>query len=85
MSREDGMECRACGCRQSYVQNTYKTTITWRGRTRTHIRRRRVCRHCGVSFHTVEVPEDGDRIGIPEPDENTPETPPETDNPFLPD
>jgi len=92
MSREDGIECPDCGCRMSYVQNTYKTEVRWRGRTRTHVRRRRICRHCGLPFRTVEVPEDEQRPGVPDTEggdavENATDTPPDTDapqNPYLP-
>lgn len=61
-----GIECSNCGCRYSLVTNTSKQTVRWMGTTKTHIRRRRQCRHCGCAYTTVEVLEDDDVIGFPD-------------------
>ncbi len=42
----DGIPCRDCGCRHSYVVRTVKIGAT--------VRRTRRCRNCGREFYTVE-------------------------------
>lgn len=42
----DGIPCRECGCRHSYVVRTERLGET--------VRRTRRCRNCGREFYTVE-------------------------------
>ncbi len=42
----DGIPCRDCGCRHSYVVRTVKIGAT--------VRRTRRCRNCGREFYTTE-------------------------------
>lgn len=42
----DGIPCRGCGCRHSYVVRTVKIGAT--------VRRTRRCRNCGREFYTSE-------------------------------
>lgn len=44
---ERGIECVRCGCRLLRVVKTIRVFG--------HIRRRRVCEHCGRSFYTIET------------------------------
>ena len=61
-----GIECPNCGCKRSQVTNTLKRFVTWKGETKTHIRRRKQCCHCGCAYYSVEVLEDDDAIGFPD-------------------
>lgn len=45
--RETVSDCRGCGCRDIRVAWTYRAADG-------SIRRRRVCRHCGEGFTTIE-------------------------------
>lgn len=79
-------ECPNCGCKVgNRVTHTYRTEVNWHGKTRQHIRRRRVCRHCSYPYTTVEVLEDETKPGYPSPETPPKEVPKEPDNPFLPD
>ncbi|GAB4138389.1 MAG: hypothetical protein Tsb009_06580 [Planctomycetaceae bacterium] len=79
------MQCTSCGCRHSYVANTYTRVIHWRGQRRIHKRRRRVCRNCGLPFTTVEVLENESEPGTPDTPElpATPTPEPTAANPYL--
>lgn len=55
-----GVQCRWCGCKDCRVTHTQKKTITRKGKSSELVRRRRVCRYCGVPFFTVEYYEDPD-------------------------
>jgi len=91
MSEKQTIPCRACGCKQSRVVNTYNRTInwSWQGKRyeKTIIRRRRACRYCKFNFTTVETYEAEEDLGHPE---NIEQDPPEEPkdiknggNPFL--
>lgn len=56
MAREslDKFECRACSCRQSKIRATETMERRFGGRLIVIVKRRRVCRHCGLSTTTVE-------------------------------
>ena len=64
-----GVACRECGCRDCRVTHT-EPRQTPSGRR--VIRRRRVCRWCGLAFHSVESaePDDGPPPRQAEPPEN---------------
>lgn len=44
--RTDGIPCRECGCRHSYVIRTERIGES--------VRRTRRCRNCGWTFYTIE-------------------------------
>lgn len=48
------MECPYCGCKHSMVTHTYHLSLPVGGRVVSRIRRRRICRHCGLSYYTTE-------------------------------
>lgn len=74
------VRCPACNCSHCPVSHTITREVRFRGKDRTSVRRRRVCRHCSTSFHTLEYDE-SDLQG----DESEPEAPSEgRENPFLP-
>jgi transcriptional regulator NrdR family protein len=54
--------CKSCGCPESKVAQTY---APFKAQQLVIIRRRRVCRHCGLSFFTREIEE---REGDPKAD-----------------
>lgn len=60
------MGCRFCGCRMNEVRETEIHEVTYHGKKRTIVKRRRVCRHCGLSFNTVETYEDESNTNLPE-------------------
>ena len=64
---QDKFECRNCGCKQSRVRQTEIIERHYRGRCMTRIKRRRVCRRCGIEYTTVEFPvqEESNRKEIP--------------------
>ena len=80
--------CRRCGCGQSRVTHSWPRVIrwTWQGlkREKTIIKRRRVCRYCGLPFTTIETYEAEDQPEHPENvDQDPPEEPKNGDNPFI--
>jgi len=54
--------CPYCGCKESKVTDTRQHDVTWKGIHTKIIRRRRVCRYCGVSYNTTERLENEDEI-----------------------
>lgn len=73
------LECPNCGCRVgNKITHSVPREITWRGVKRTTIRRRRVCRHCGLPWTTVEHIEDENNPGFPD-------APPVVEHPDDPD
>lgn len=46
--------CRYCGCRLSKVTHTWVIDAIRRRKRIKVIKRRRVCKHCGLSFTTIE-------------------------------
>ena len=50
----DSIRCRHCNCGHCPVSNTVPKKITFRGITKVVIIRRRICRNCGLPFHTRE-------------------------------
>lgn len=53
MNKDRGVRCPYCNCAMNEVVRTMKVF----GKTR----RRRLCRHCRRTFHSVETPEKGPR------------------------
>lgn len=53
-----GGGCPFCGCRHDSVTKTLTKTIKWQGKELTRIKRRRKCRNCGLSYGSVEIPEE---------------------------
>ncbi len=70
MRENTGLICTTCGCRHFEVTHT---TQVARG-----VRRRRVCRNCGKSCHTLEILELGLKVTLPPP---VPDTPSKVDPP----
>jgi hypothetical protein len=71
MPREPSTEnigCRACGSRLSKVVNTWARPVTWHGVSRTIVKRRRICAHCGLPFNTIETYEDEELADLPDVD-----------------
>jgi transcriptional regulator NrdR family protein len=52
-----GGGCPACGCRHDKVAKTTEKVIKWRGEV-LRIKRYRQCRNCGLSYSSVELPEE---------------------------
>lgn len=52
-----GILCPNCGCAHHSVINTVQSESNFWGVKKQYIRRRRVCRHCQLPFHTREVVE----------------------------
>lgn len=53
------LKCPRCGCPGVHkALQTYTHEISYRGRRRTMLRRRRECRHCGRQFQCREFVED---------------------------
>jgi len=84
----DGIRCPTCGNPYCPVSTTVQREVRWRGKVRVHTRRFRYCHHCQAYFTTVELLEDEDKPGFPEPPE--PESPPKENdkngkgrNPYL--
>jgi len=46
--------CPNCGCKHCPTTNTYTRKIIFRGREKTFVRRRKICRHCGTAFYSQE-------------------------------
>jgi hypothetical protein len=51
---DEPRRCEGCNCATSKVTHTEKRVNFWRGKKTMIVRRRRVCRFCGLSFFTVE-------------------------------
>lgn len=63
----EGIACRGCGCAVgNKVTHSWKRFVQWGGNSKTIVRRRRVCRHCGLAFTTIETHEDPQEIDKPE-------------------
>lgn len=60
------IECRFCGCRMNEVTHTWVFDVTYHGKKRTIIKRRRVCRHCKLPYTTIETYEDEENSKLPE-------------------
>jgi hypothetical protein len=62
-----GIRCPHCNCPHHSVEETRMSTVKFHGIKREYIRRRRLCRYCGLIFNTREVvePEVPDRIKHP--------------------
>lgn len=84
----NSIRCPACNCGDCRVTHTMTKEVAWQGRTRTYIKRRRVCRYCGLPFMTREDYEHdhGPDTTLPSredaPDPTT-RLPPKKKNPFL--
>jgi hypothetical protein len=82
-TNQGGFQCPSCGCRHHSVTNTWQREVRLKGKLKTIIRRRRVCRHCSLPFTTIETHEEdltGDLDLSPKkPPEDTGALP----NPFL--
>ena len=76
------VECPNCASRYCPVTDTRTREVTFFGRKYTIARRRRVCQHCGLSFHTKETPEDDDLPDVPATDSPSPPKDP-PGNPYL--
>lgn len=77
------LACPNCGCKMSHVQRTYpRNILRIRNKMISSIKRRRICRHCGTGYYSIERTEE-DIIR----DEELPAQPPrrvDDDQPFNP-
>jgi len=87
MTEKESIRCPVCWCRYCPVVNTYPRQVIFRGKAKTIIRRRRVCRHCGLPFYTIETYEAEASPGLPEDasplDNGEGQRPEGEDNPYL--
>lgn len=59
-----GIRCPHCFCPMHEVTHTWQSESNYTKKPKQYIRRRRVCRYCGLSFNTREViePELPDKV-----------------------
>lgn len=62
----ESIRCKYCNCGLSKVTKTVHYTVRWRGKKRVHVKRTRKCNNCGLSYNTIELPEDPVNKGFPE-------------------
>jgi len=88
------LRCPQCFSQFSKVTHTYTNTVSYKGRTKTVVLRRRKCKHCGTAYKAVETLEEDiiqDAVDpildlIDQQKEVNPYVPPppKPDNPFIP-
>lgn len=81
--RHDGFRCKHCYSPISKITNTWTNTVTYYGVTKTYIKRRRVCIHCGLPFTTIETIEDETNPNNPEIVTPPPLSPPTEPSAFI--
>lgn len=87
---QNGVRCPNCWCMHTHVYKTAVREVRWGGKLHTHTRRFRECLRCYRTWSTVEVMEDKNNLGYPdpaiEPEVRTrkPQVKPSQANPYLP-
>lgn len=64
--RVETLICPMCECQRSRVRQTTTTEYKHKGRVYVHIRRKRLCDHCGHYFTTLEMTESAEVPGTPQ-------------------